>query len=85
MARPFGRNYEAVEVRATATASATGVEQDISVIVLRREGVATFTAVIAANAKPSAEESRELAERVVETLRTRAPPTAFRASPPTGS
>lgn len=73
MARPFGRNYEAVEVRATATASATGVDQDISVIVLRREGVATFTIVIAANAKPSAEESRELAVRVAETLRTRAP------------
>ena len=48
----------------------------------RREGVATFTAVIAANAKPSAEESRELAERVVETLRTR-PPGSSQA--PTGS
>ena len=73
MARPFGCNYEAVEVRAEATAQATGVDQDLSVIVLRREGVATFTVVIAANAKPQAEESRELAERMVETLRTRAP------------
>lgn len=73
MARPFGRNYEAVEVGATATASATGVKQDLSLIVLRREGVATFTVVIAANAKPKAEDSRELAERMVETLRTRAP------------
>ncbi len=72
-ARPFGRNYEAVEVGATATASRTGVQQDLTVIVLRRAGAATFTVVIAANAKPSAEESRELAEQAAATLRTRAP------------
>lgn len=71
--RAFGRNYEAVELSATATASTTGVQQDISVIVLRRDGVATFTIVIAANAKPQAQESRELAEQVAATLRTRAP------------
>lgn len=74
-ARPFGHNYDGVQVRATATAKATGVEQDIAVIVMRREGLATFTLVIAANAKPKAQESRELAERVAATLRTR-PPTA---------
>ena len=75
-ARPFGHNYNGVQVRATATATATGVEQDLAVIVMRRDGLATFTIVIAANAKPQARDSRELADRVAATLRTREPTAA---------
>ena len=45
----------------------------MSVIVLRRDELATVIAVVAANAKPAAKESMRLARKVVATIRTRPP------------
>jgi hypothetical protein len=73
--RDCEHRYECAEVRARGTAKG-GVEQRLQVIVLRRDGVAQLTAVIAANAKKSANASLHLAKRVVATLRTRPPAVA---------
>ena len=45
-------------------------------IVLRRDELVTITAVVAANARPVAKESKRLARKVVATIRTRPPPPA---------
>ena len=70
--RRFEHRYDGAEVRARGT-TPDGVTQRVSVIVLRRDRVATLTAVIASNVKPSADPSLRLARRVVGTLRTRPP------------
>lgn len=70
--RRYRHRYDGIEIRGRATAKG-GVDQLISVIVLRRDRVATVTAVIAANAKPAARRSLHLARRVVASLRTRPP------------
>ena len=70
--RRFEHRYDAVEVYG-AGRSRDGVDQEASVIVLRRDDVATITAVLAANAKRDARESVRIARRVVGTIRTRAP------------
>jgi len=70
--RPFDHRYEGTEVFGTGT-SRDGVDQKASVIVLRRDDVATVTVVLAANAKPAAKESERIARRVIDTLRTRPP------------
>ena len=70
--RPFDHRYEGVEVFGTGS-SREGVDQDVSVIVLRRDDVATLTIVLAANAKPAARESVRIAGRAIDTLRTRPP------------
>jgi hypothetical protein len=70
--RPFDHRYEGVEVFGTGT-SRDGVDQRASVIVLRRDDVATITVVLAANAKPGARESVRIANRAISTLRTRPP------------
>lgn len=70
--RSFPSHYDAVDVFGTGR-SRDGVDQDVSVIVLRRDDLVTITAVIAANAKASADESRRLARKVVGTVRTRPP------------
>jgi hypothetical protein len=70
--RPFDHHYEGTEVFGTGT-SHDGVDQRASVIVLRRDDVATITVVLAANAKPAAKESERIARRAIGTLRTRPP------------
>lgn len=70
--RRFPGHYEAVDVHGTGR-SRDGVEQRVSVIVLRRDELATVIAVVAANAKPAARESMRLARKVVATIRTRPP------------
>lgn len=70
--RPFDHRYEGVEVFGTGT-SGDGVDQKASVIVLRRDEVATVTVVLAANAKPGARESVRIARRAIGTIRTRPP------------
>jgi hypothetical protein len=64
--------YEGVEVRAVGTAR-KGIDQRVSVIVLRRDALVTFTVVLAKNANRRAGPSKVLAKRVVETLRSRPP------------
>jgi hypothetical protein len=68
----FKHRYEGAEVRAVGTAEG-GIDQRVSVIVLRRDQLATFTVVIAKNEREAAGPSKKLAERIVETLRSRAP------------
>ena len=70
--RALQHRYDAVEVYGSGK-SRDGVEQRASVIVLRRDEIATLTAVVAANAKPAARESVRIARRAVDTLRTRPP------------
>ncbi|MDX6583775.1 MAG: hypothetical protein QOI10_2959 [Solirubrobacterales bacterium] len=70
--RPFDHRYDGTEVFGTGT-SRDGVDQRASVIVLRRDDVATVTVVFAANAKPAARESVRIARRAISTLRTRPP------------
>jgi hypothetical protein len=68
----FEHRYEGAEVRAVGTAKG-GIDQRVSVIVLRRDELATFTVVIAKNQREEAHPSKKLAERIVETLRSRPP------------
>ena len=70
--RPFDHRYEAVEAFGTAKAKG-GVDQKVSVFVLRRRDLATITAVLAANAKHAARGSERVARRVIATLRSRPP------------
>jgi ketosteroid isomerase-like protein len=70
--RPFEHDYEGIEVFGTGT-SRDGVDQEASVIVLRRGDVATVSVVLAANAKPAARKSERIARRAIVTLRTRPP------------
>jgi hypothetical protein len=67
--RRFEARYEGAAVRASGTAK-TGVEQDVTVVVLRRDRVANFTAVIASNAEKPTEPAVELAEQALRSLRS---------------
>jgi hypothetical protein len=78
--RRFGTHYNGVVVRAQGKA-ATGVEQDVSVVVLRRAGIANFTAVIAANAGKPTGPAVGLAERGLRSLRSQPPRAGPRAAP----
>jgi hypothetical protein len=77
--RPFGTHYNGVVLRAQGKAAA-GVEQDVSVVVLRRAGIANFTAVIAANAGKRTGPAVRLAERALRTLRSQPPRAGPRAA-----
>jgi hypothetical protein len=68
--RRFKHRYKGIEVRATGTAE-TGVREQVRVVVLRRDEIVTFTAVVAVNAKPAAHASERLAERILGTVRSR--------------
>lgn len=70
-ARRIPHRYRALRIEATGTAAESGLRQRIQLIVVRRERRATFTVVIAASADRRARPSERLAERVVETLRSR--------------
>lgn len=70
--RRLKRHYDAVEVYGSGR-SRDGVEQKASVIVVRRDAVATVTVVLAANARPAARPSFRIARRAIRTLRTRPP------------
>jgi hypothetical protein len=68
----FPHRYHGVEVGAVGTAKG-GIDQRVSVIVLRRDQLVTFTIVLAKNAKQATGPSKRLAERVIDTLRSRPP------------
>lgn len=63
-------HYDGAAVEGTGKAVGTGVRQDVTVVVLRREGAANFTAVIAANADKPTEPAVRFAERSLATLRS---------------
>jgi hypothetical protein len=66
--RKFGGVYEGVAVSGKGRIPGSGFKQKVKLIVLRRESLANFTVVIAANASASAAQQRQ-AERMVRTLR----------------
>ena len=68
--RPFRAHYPGAIASATGVARRSGVEQELSLVVLRRDGVANFTAAIAANAKRATPAHTALAERALRTLRS---------------
>jgi hypothetical protein len=79
--RPFGGTpLDAVESVATGTAESTGVQERVTLVVLRREGIVNYTIAIVENAKrgPSAQD-RALPLRMVRTLRDQ--PVEARSSP----
>ncbi len=80
--KPVKGHYEGASIKASGRAAATGVDQDVEVVVLRREGAATFTALIAANADKPTGPAKELADRALSTLRSR-PVQAPSGGPPT--
>ena len=69
--RPFKHRYSAAEVRGEGVAAATGVRQRLRLVVLKREGAAVVTAVIAENAKERAPAEVEQALAALRTVRTR--------------
>jgi hypothetical protein len=56
----------------------------VSVSVLRRDDLVTFTVVLAKNAEETAGPSKRLAERVIETIRSRPPRGRGGAAKPRG-
>ena len=66
--RKFGGLYDGVEVSGKGKIPGSGFKQKVELIVLRRESLANFTVVIAANTSASAAQQRQ-AERMVRTLR----------------
>lgn len=68
--KPFRGHYDGASVTGSGEAVGTGVRQDVTVVVLRREGAANFTAVIAANAEQPTEPAVKLAGEALETLRS---------------
>jgi len=71
--KPFKARYAGGTVSGTGRAAGTGVRQEVAVVVLRREGAANFTAVIAANADRPTEPAIKLAEKSLRTLRSEPP------------
>jgi hypothetical protein len=69
--RPFHARYEAAGVSATGTAAKGDVRQKLLVVVERREGFATYTVVVARNAKRGAKEYRDELRRMLRSLRGR--------------
>jgi hypothetical protein len=69
-ALPFRDHYEAAVVRARGELAQTRVEQDVTLIVLRRDAIANFTAVIAANANKPTGAHVKFGERAVKSLRS---------------
>ena len=48
---PFAARYDAVEARATGRATASGVKQDLRLVLMRRDHLAAYPILIARNAK----------------------------------
>ena len=65
--------YDAYEASGHGRSKRNGLEQDLTVVVLRREEAAVVTVLIAANADERAKPARRIADRVVATLRTQPP------------
>jgi hypothetical protein len=66
----FKAHYDGAKVSATGQA-AHGVREDVSVIVMRRDDIAVFTAVIASNAAKATGQHKKYAERALRSLRSR--------------
>lgn len=67
-ARPFQARYEAVAVAAKGKAAGSGVPQRMLVVVQRREGLATYTVLVARNAKRAGRPHRDEVRRMLRSL-----------------
>jgi hypothetical protein len=65
----FEGHYDGAKVSASGQA-AKGVREDVTVIVLQRDDIATFTAVIADNAAKATGQHTKFAERALKSLRS---------------
>jgi hypothetical protein len=70
--KPYDHRYDGVESKLDNESSG-GVRQRISLIVLRRDRLVTFTVVVAANADRRARPAERLAHEVISTLRSQPP------------
>lgn len=79
--RPFGGTpLDAAASVATGTTRSSGIEERVTLVVLRREGIVNYTVAIAENAKRGrSARDRALALRMVRTLRDQ--PVEVRAPP----
>jgi hypothetical protein len=68
--RPFDARYDAVAVAGTGEAKG-GLRQRLLVVVERRAGLATYTAVVATNAKRAAGRHRDEIRRILRSVRGR--------------
>ena len=69
--RPFRTRYEAAAVTATGKAAGAAVPQRLLVVVARREGLATYTVVVARNARRGGQAHRDQVRRMLRSLRGR--------------
>jgi hypothetical protein len=69
--KPYDHHYDAV--KSTFEAKASNIKLRDSLIVIRRDHLATFTVLIAANADAAARPAEEIARKVVATLRSQPP------------
>lgn len=69
--RPLRHRYEAVALRATGVAGDEDVPERLLLAVVRREGIATFTALAARNARRSPHLYARQMERAIRSLRSR--------------
>lgn len=70
---------DTASVRAQGVAKRGGVRQKVELVVLRRDHIVSYTAVIAANAKLAPHGEIDLARRILRTLRDRPPAQAARS------
>jgi hypothetical protein len=71
--RPFRARYEAAAVRATGRTKEGDVPQRLLVVVERREGIATYTVLVAENANAGTKRHRAEIRRMLRSLRGRPP------------
>jgi hypothetical protein len=68
--RPYKHHYSAVQSRLEGRHAGTGIRQRVSLIIVRRDHLVTFTVAIAANADSASRPAERLARRMIATLRS---------------
>lgn len=69
--RRFDHRYDAVAIEASGVERDSGVEQELLLVVVRREELATFTVLVARNAERDTGRYRDQIERMIRSLRSR--------------
>lgn len=67
----FAHDYDAVAVKATGIGGEANVEQNLLLVVIRREGIATFTVLAAVNADSRPRLYRDEIRGMIRSLRSR--------------
>jgi hypothetical protein len=69
--RPFRHPYQAVSVEATGVAGEAGLAEDLELVLIRRDGLATYTALVAQNAERGRGVYAAQIDQMLATLRGR--------------